>query len=420
MGVNYNTSVVRDGLILYLDAANKKSFIGAAKNQKLNNYNWNIGSGSCTNFNQNGSTDENERIMSDDPWGNQSIVWETRANGSGEADGGWNSINIPIDNTKLYRFSVWVRRTTATGAGTFYFGTGGGGEEVLNINDSNPSPNPYWHIRSAGYLTQNQWFLIVGHIFPTGTTTTSQHSDSGVYTIAAFPNKIENVSGNIGLDLKWAPGTTSAVHRTYHYYSADSTTRLQFVYPRIDICDGSQPSISDLIKGGESVWRDLSGNNNHHSIIARPTFSDNSFALTDLTHFSKSALSETPSMATVVMWYKTTDQEELWVRGNTNNSYYLSAAGLGGDYYHSNVGSPTNYVDTIQQTNPTPFRNNTWHMWEAKNVNFSGWSSYEWFGYPGSWRMSSGNIGAILIYNRTISDSESKQNLNAFRSRYGI
>jgi hypothetical protein len=41
MGIGYNTSVVRDGLVLYLDAANSKSYPGSGTTiyDLVNNYN---------------------------------------------------------------------------------------------------------------------------------------------------------------------------------------------------------------------------------------------------------------------------------------------------------------------------------------------------------------------------------------------
>ena len=63
---------------------------------------------------------------------------------------------------------------------------------------------------------------------------------------------------NFSLTLIDLPGTTSAIHRVYLYYCADSTTRLQFAFPRVDVCDGTEPTIDDLLTIGESSWVDLS------------------------------------------------------------------------------------------------------------------------------------------------------------------
>lgn len=207
---------------------------------------WTTGSGGFTGYGQNGNTVENERVIDTNPFGNSTVVWETRASGNGNDDGGWNSDSISIDRTKLYRFSVWVRRTSSTGGGTFYFGTDGGGECVNALGTTTQMCNAYWHCGSPGSLTQNQWYLVVAHIFPTSYTSTNPHPDTGFWTTAGTKVMGINQCNISGGDVKWGASSTSTYHRTYHYYCGDSTTRLQFWNPRIDICDGTQPTIKGL------------------------------------------------------------------------------------------------------------------------------------------------------------------------------
>jgi hypothetical protein len=88
--------------------------------------------------------------------------------------------------------------------------------------------------------------LVVGHVFPHTYPTSTQHPDTGLWVIGS--GKVGGINGcNIGNDMKFGPNTTSLNHRTYHYYSADNTTRLQFFEPRVDLCDGSEPRITDLL-----------------------------------------------------------------------------------------------------------------------------------------------------------------------------
>lgn len=208
---------------------------------------WTAGAGGATGFGVNGNTGENQRVLDTDPFGNTSLVWETRASGDGGADGGWNSDTISIDRTKLYRFSVWVRRTSATGGGTFYLGTAGGSECPYALGTSSAMCNPYWHCGSPGSLTQNQWYLVMGHIFPNSYTSTNPHPDTGFWTTAGSKVMGINQCNISGGDLKWGASSDSTYHRTYHYYCGDSTTRLQFWNPRIDICDGTQPTVSGML-----------------------------------------------------------------------------------------------------------------------------------------------------------------------------
>jgi hypothetical protein len=57
------------------------------------------------------------------------------------------------------------------------------------------------------------------------------------------------VSG--GTDYKWGSDNNQEM-RDYLYYSTDTSERQYFVYPRIDVVDGSEPSISDLVNGLDS------------------------------------------------------------------------------------------------------------------------------------------------------------------------
>ena len=422
MSVFSGPNIPTSGLILNLDVGNRDSYIGSAPPSLINTDSWTVSSGSVTGYNQNGSTDENTRLYDTDPWGNQSIVWGTFANGTADADGGWNTTYPAIDPNKLYRFSVWVRRTSATSAGTFYFGTGAGGGEVRRTDNSATQGNPYWDCQGTGALTQNQWYLVCGHIYPHTSTYTGKHPNTGYFTVDGGTTKVRETTGcNVGQDLKWDAASTSALHRTYHYYCGDATTRLQFLSPRIDVCDGNEPSISELLTNGISVWRDTSGKNNHHVIVNNPVYASGAFNITESNSFRRAAaLNGVSNNCTVVLWYKTTDTQELWVRGNGTGATYLSAASGAGAYYHgAPIGTPINYIDTTVQTVPSSFRNGAWHMWEAKNVDFSSWTIYDWWGYTGAWNMS-GTVAVILVYNRSLTAAESLQNFNALRGRFNI
>lgn len=177
--------------------------------------------------------------------------------------------------------------------------------------------------------------------------------------------------------------------------------------------------------GTGSTWNDVSGYDNHHTLTNSPSWASGKFTLDGSTQgFTRaSSITGVTTTCSVVIWYSTSDTQELWVRGNQNNNYYLSAS-YGNPYYNSNCGSPTNYVDLNLTTNPTTpinYRNGAYHMWEAKNVDFVTvpWTYYEWWLYPSSWQMA-GSVAVIMIYNRAITAAESTQNFNALRGRYGV
>lgn len=209
---------------------------------------WATGSGSTGMFNQNGTTDENERVNDTNPFGSTDVVWETRpTTNAGGADGGWNTDWFNIDRTKTYRFSVWARRTTSSSSGTNYLGMYDNGT-VQEIKDDSTEGNPYWDCRNIGWMTQNTWYLIVGHVFPTGHLGKVNHPDTGYYTVAGGVSGRSNIGFcNIGGDLKWSSTATQAIHRCYHFYASNDGSKTQLYAPRVDLCDGSEPSIDDLL-----------------------------------------------------------------------------------------------------------------------------------------------------------------------------
>lgn len=428
MGVYGGPNLVKSGLILDLDVGNRKSFIDALNTSFISTSGWADGqTSSVTGYAANeDAAGENARVIATDPWGDQNVVWETRASGNNNADGGWNSAWYDVDRTKLYRFSVWMRRTSSTGAGTFYFGLYGNGPTwgVARLDNGATEGNPYWDCSGTSAYTQNQWYLFVGHCYPFGTTYTGKHPDSGYYHTNGTKTTLNGC--NVVNDVKMLADTTQLLHRSYHFYCNDSTTRLQFAYPRIDLCDGNEPSVSELIFNSPAILRDNSGYNNHHKITGyHIPISSNPRRLTlngSTQGFTRaSALSGATSTCTVVVYYKTTDGQELWVMGNQSGGVYLAASN-GGNYYHSAVGSPTYFVDTKATINPaTPinYRDGNYHMWEAKNADFTGWTYFQWFLYGGGWQLS-GDVAKIMVYNRALTESESRQNFNALRGRFGI
>ena len=209
----------------------------------LNYTQWENGqTGSVGMFSANGSTTENYRVLADDPWGKQTVVWEARPDATSDTDGGWNASHVAVDPNYYYRFSIWVRRPVV-GNGSTYFGCYGS-PAVLMLGNGASNTNAYFWAGGFGYT---DWVLIVGHIHPQGTPAGSaMHPDSGFYRVG------DGRIGNTSSDFIFANGTTTAAHRSYLFYSTDTNTRQQWVYPRMDKCDGTEPSIADLLAGHDS------------------------------------------------------------------------------------------------------------------------------------------------------------------------
>lgn len=277
-------------MVICLDAGNPQSNLG---NRSIINWNnWTTGSGSITGYNQNGQTAENERVNASNPWNNTAVVWEARPLAETNDDGGWNTDWFNIDNTQMYRFSVWVRRTSSTSGGTFYFGMYANGDGSRRMDNNTVEGNAYWECSGTSGLVQNTWYLWVGHVYPANTTFTGRNPNTGYYTVNG---RVGNINGcNIGSgDLKWSTNSTQGIHRTYLYYCADNTTRLQFYQPRVDLCDGTEPSIQELLNDAGNTLYDVSGGSNNGILFNGPTFNNGVLSFDGINDYMQANINST-------------------------------------------------------------------------------------------------------------------------------
>ena len=226
---------------------------------------WTVGTGNVTYFSNslNGADNESIRLLDYDPWGKTSVVWQAQSNGEDvtftstgtqtQADGGWNGVNFSIDRTKLYRFCVWSKVVRNTDA-VIYIGhygntsiliAGRGATTVIGEQDA----NPYFSARNTVNYPLNEWVLEVGFVYPyTYGVTGVVHPDTGGYTISRGANN--KLFSDFYGQHKWSPTQTTALQRVYLFYedSAPPTSIVQFSEPRVEVVDGTEPSIADLLR----------------------------------------------------------------------------------------------------------------------------------------------------------------------------
>lgn len=219
-------------------------FSPTGNNNLLDPSEWTLGNtGSQTRFGENGcsATGYNTIVVSTGPDGQPRTMWRAVSGTavSNNPEGGWNTSILPIDHLKAYRFSVWVRCSGGT-TGSFYLGVGA---YTVNYMAGGIHDNPYFLSNQRSTLTQGRWYLIVGYVFPS-TWATGQQNYSGVY---------DGVTGQrvqTGNDFRWVSGQTSTYHRSYQYYTTAAGTTQDFFAPRIDLCDGSEPQLQELLAMG--------------------------------------------------------------------------------------------------------------------------------------------------------------------------
>lgn len=217
---------------------------------------WNVGTGSETGYSQNG--DGNSRILDSTPFGTTDVIWDvSNQDATSNADGGWNGSGdsiVDIDITKTYRFSVWIQRKTIGNGYTYLglYGRNSSGSNVGVYNRSNGAnnTNPYF-AAATWWGNANQWYLVVGHVWPAGSGTGSTHPDTGIWDLSG--NKVASAG-----DFVWRTDNAKTNLRSYLYYSTNTSTNQQFWAPRIDqIGAVGTPSLNRLIKGRGSRFNAL-------------------------------------------------------------------------------------------------------------------------------------------------------------------
>jgi len=213
--------------LFFLISANAQNLIDPGQ--------WTVGNGSVGGFSQNGSTAENVREWGEDPFGTRSLLWKAVPDSGNNGDGGWNTASFSIDHSKMYRFSVWIKKTNSY-SGHTYLGCYCYPDYVLKLNGTSTN-NPYfWH---GDPPVLDKWYLLVGYIHASNDNTTTNYG--GLYDGETG----EKVIGFT--DFKFPSTATSAKHRTYLYYDTNINDRQYFYAPRVDEVNGNEPSIAALL-----------------------------------------------------------------------------------------------------------------------------------------------------------------------------
>ena len=209
----------------------------------------------------------NFRELGTDAFGNETYLWKTSGSTSGFRAGishRYNSWAAPIDASNTYRTSIWVKRINTTGSNSdFYFGlraySGESGRDCRRCTDGLIFSN-YYYLQLNSDMAQivfpeNQWRLIVGYIRP---NTQDYTTDSNYYC------KVYDISGAIGQykhDYQFYSGITDYTTLSARIYAPYNETgnlniSYSFSYPRIDLVDGTEPSIATLLSN-EGQWRKI-------------------------------------------------------------------------------------------------------------------------------------------------------------------
>lgn len=430
--------IKKDGLIFLIDGRSTK----VRQNTNLLDTNfpkWSIGTGSSSGYGQNG--DGNSRILDTTPWDNLDIVWDvSNQDATSDADGGWNTSSFTVDPTKMYRYSVWQRRKVV-GNGSYYLGCQG---NVLNRSNNVLNTNPYFSAAGWGFGA-NVWVLMVGHIWPQGSGSGSVHVDTGIYNIDG--TKLSTPGDFI------SNGATTGVHRTYLYYSTDTATNQQFYQPRVDVCDGSEPSIQELLNNPINL--DVTKKRNINLSKTQYNVSNN-FQFNGVDNIINVDLGGLTNLYAFDIWmynYNTIPNNDTAIGGpSTYQSLFSFGVATAGINFGGWTGSGTNeaiHIWSNGTTNGSGFtytNSRNWAPgWYNLCANWNGTTYDLWMNGEKQTTLSNptckllnvsqiriggegvsqayyfnGEISKFSTYSVALTDNEIKQNFNALRGRYGI
>lgn len=260
---------------------------------------WSPGRGNDTKYGttngkvwrRSGAILENFREYVVTPFKDTTIGWiGVNADSGGNSEGGFASPNVLVDITKTYRFSTWIRqskiRTNEAIIAQFgdnnttnrqqYAGTGFFGINTYTSATSitgTAGTKGYWStavarannafLSSFSCPTADEWYLLVGFVRPDlGNNTRIHSNDFGLYNTSGEKVGYYDLSGSFvsvstyetgspinNWEFKWATDVSTTHVSLTNYMLYDQTIDKNPAYwwgPRIEVVDGSEPSIQEL------------------------------------------------------------------------------------------------------------------------------------------------------------------------------
>jgi hypothetical protein len=419
-----------------------------------------------------GSINANSIERGTNPWGESELLWRGQNHSSINTDAtfnmnaGFTTLTYPVNPTKKYRFSLWVNRKVL-GDGTVYFGPTI--QTLLLKSTGAVNSNPYFAADSSSSTAytgkQNTWVLVVGCVHPVGTATGSNDPSSGYYTRAG--GGVTYAPVNYSGDYIFQNTSTELALRVFLYGSSILKTEVQFLRPRIDLMDGSEPSIDDLLNNTPDTVYDLSPTGSISSVKGKPQYSSvnggqlvfngkshsivrSGSVFSNLTNIGNKTWEVwttpqiLPSGSSVSMfcgagglpYFGNTDSQILW-SVSANGQQSITSPSILFSSPESFIGKPTHLVfvstyDSIaNSTRYQIYRNGV----SVRDSQFSGKEIYSstqvgignrgtedqiYYTPNGSDYEYNGSIAMVRVYDRALTKAEIQQNFNSTRNRFGV
>lgn len=185
-----------------------------------------------------GSTVTNSVVYAPAPDGGTRAVWEASGR-SVQGPAGGASATLVVDGAKVYRFSCWMQAAGST-AGQAKLGVAWA--PVKPLGGVSPVGDPNFASTYRGGMEPGRWYLFVGHVYGAAATNVPQSSISGVY---------DGVTGQLvapGVDYQFlAGGSQTALLRAYQIGVSSAAALLRLWSPTVRICDGTEPTLDQLL-----------------------------------------------------------------------------------------------------------------------------------------------------------------------------
>lgn len=199
----------------------------------------------------------NEVITASNPFGNQVPIWQTSCDGNFP---GFAVQNISIDYNATYRFTVWVKMTNSD-THNYALKASSTASDGFIRGDGSTIKDAYF--TSWKLPVRDSWFLVVGYIKGNGSS--QSFPDKGIYKEATFEQSSLNYE-----TFRFNTTSNKITITTITFNSTDSNDKAFYYDPRVEMLNGQQPSIDELLNNsdnlpsGETVWN-TSGSNISYS-----------------------------------------------------------------------------------------------------------------------------------------------------------
>jgi hypothetical protein len=209
----------------------------------------------------NGAASENSIVYDTNQTGTRVPVWKCTSNGDNAADGGWypdanaGKNWFKVDKNKSYRFAVPVK-ITGGNTGRYYWGILE--NSVCDLNTGNKNSNPYFVYGERPGLVANRWYLLVGYVFPAGSTGNT-NAGSGIFDLTTGELIAER------WNYCWASDVEYTGTRAYQFYCGTAGETQVFGYPVVEVVDGTESKLFDnlgysALLNAQQKWSDVQNN----------------------------------------------------------------------------------------------------------------------------------------------------------------